>query len=161
MTEEEQKSGGRADCRACRLEERRSGPSVCWASSSSLCVVARRRLLGSSLSSRGFCNAICHTPDGRLPAHPWGRARPGRHTDGGQRGRQRLRHDGRVHRAQNGTTSSVATCLALFRADRRGLSWITGSYEVLNTQTGQQVVPEKSLEDLRVACGIEPDHRSA
>ncbi|MFQ8866969.1 MAG: hypothetical protein ACLR67_01535 [Eggerthella lenta] len=30
------------------------------------------------------------------------------------------------------------------------MSWITGSYEVLNTQTGQQVVPEKSLETCRL-----------
>ena len=74
-----------------------------------------------------FCNAICHTP---MDA---------------------------VHRAQNGTTCLGCHVPTLSEQIGEGMSWITGSYEVLNTQTGQQVVPEKSLEDLVAARGIEPD----
>ena len=62
-----------------------------------------------------------------------------------------------VHRAQNGTTCLGCHVPTLSEQIGEGMSWITGSYEVLNTQTGQQVVPEKSLEDLVAARGIEPD----
>ena len=63
-----------------------------------------------------------------------------------------------LHRA----AADNATCLTchvptLSEQIGEGMSWITGSYEVLNTQTGQQVVPEKSLEDLVAARGIEAD----
>ena len=77
-------------------------------------------------------------------------------TDGGT-SRQRLSGMmAAVHRAENGTT--CLGCQPTVRAEiGEGMSWITGSYEVLNTQTGQQVVPEKSLEDLVAARGIEPD----
>ena len=60
----------------------------------------------------------------------------------------------RVHRSR---INEVVETVGLSEQIGEGMSWITGSYEVLNTQTGQQVVPEKSLEDLVAARGIEPD----
>ena len=104
-----------------------------------------------------FCNAICHTPmDAYLPTYE---AEPGQAaTD--VWGNEVANASGMmaaVHRAQNGTTCLGCHVPTLSEQIGEGMSWITGSYEVLNTQTGQQVVPEKSLEDLVAARGIEPD----
>lgn len=104
-----------------------------------------------------FCNAICHTPmDAYLPTYE---AEPGQAaTD--VWGNEVANASGMmaaVHRAQNGTTCLGCHVPTLSEQIGEGMSWITGSYEVLNTQTDQQVVPEKSLEDLVAARGIEPD----
>ncbi len=62
-----------------------------------------------------------------------------------------------VHRAQNGTTCLAGCARTLSEQIGEGMSWITGSYEVLNTQTGQagraREVPGGSV----AARGIEPD----
>ena len=92
-----------------------------------------------------FCNAICHTPmDAYLPTYE---AEPGQAaTD--VWGNEVANASGMmaaVHRAQNGTTCLGCHVPTLSEQIGEGMSWITGSYEVLNTQTGQQVVPEKSL----------------
>lgn len=104
-----------------------------------------------------FCNAICHTPmDAYLPTYE---AEPGQAaTD--VWGNEVANASGMmaaVHRAENGTTCLGCHVPTLSEQIGEGMSWVTGSYEVLNTQTGQQVVPEKSLEDLVAARGIEPD----
>ena len=101
--------------------------------------------------------SFCHTPmDAYLPTYE---AEPGQAaTDGG--GNEVANASGMmaaVHRAENGTTCLGCHVPTLSEQIGEGMSWITGSYEVLNTQTGQQVVPEKSLEDLVAARGIEPD----
>ena len=104
-----------------------------------------------------FCNAICHTPmDASLPTYE---AEPGQAaTD--VWGNEVANASGMmaaVHRAENGTTCLGCHVPTLSEQIGEGMSWITGSYEVLNTQTGQQVVPEKSLEDLVEARGIASD----
>ena len=86
-----------------------------------------------------FCNAICHTPmDAYLPTYE---AEPGQAaTD--VWGNEVANASGMmaaVHRAQNGTTCLGCHVPTLSEQIGEGMSWITGSYEVLNTQTGQQV----------------------
>ena len=102
-----------------------------------------------------FCNAICHTPmDAYLPTYESEINQPGVDKWGNEVSNSNAML-APLHRA----AADNATCLTchvptLSEQIGEGMSWITGSYEVLNTQTGQQVVPEKSLEDLVAARGI-------
>ncbi len=104
-----------------------------------------------------FCNAICHTPmDPYLPTYE---ATPGEPaTD--KWGNELETASGMmaaVHRAENGDTCMSCHVPTLSEQIGEGMSWVTGNYEVMLTQTGQHVVPEKSLEDLVAARGIEAD----
>ncbi len=104
-----------------------------------------------------FCNAICHTPmDPYLPTYE---------APVNEQGIDKWGNDvsdcsammAPVHREENGDTCLSCHVPTLGEQVSEGMHWITGNYEVLETQTGQMVVPEKSLEELVAARGIEPD----
>ena len=106
-----------------------------------------------------FCNAICHTPmDPYLPTYE---AQPGEPaTD--KWGNELETASGMMAAVHRADESSDITCMGchvptLSEQIGEGMSWITGNYEVMLTQAGMHVVPEKSLEDLVAARGIEPD----
>ena len=153
MTEEEKKVDGQTAEPAAQ-KKKKKWPIV--VASSSLCSSWPAPASGYGTSSRASATPSAH-PDGRLPATY--EAEPGQAaTD--VWGNEVANASGMmaaVHRAENGTTCLGCHVPTLSEQIGEGMSWITGSYEVLNTQTGQQVVPEKSLEDLVAARGIEPD----
>lgn len=106
-----------------------------------------------------FCNAICHTPmDPYLPTYE---ATPGEPaTD--KWGNELETASGMLAAVHRADESSDITCMGchvptLSEQIGEGISWVTGNYEVMATQAGMHVVPEKSLEDLVAARGIEPD----
>ena len=106
-----------------------------------------------------FCNAICHTPmDPYLPTYE---AQPGEPaTD--KWGNELETASGMMAAVHRADESSDITCMGchvptLSEQIGEGMSWITGNYEVMLTQAGMHVVPEKSLEDLVAARGIDVD----
>lgn len=104
-----------------------------------------------------FCNAICHTPmDPYLPTYE---AEPDQAAidKWGNEVTNANAMMAPLHRAQNGDTCMSCHVPTLSEQIGEGLSWVSGNYEVMLTQTGQYVVPEKSLEQLVEARGIEPD----
>ena len=151
MTEEEKKVDGQTAEPAAR-RKRRKWPIVVGV------VVAVLVVAGAGFwvwhEQPSFCNAICHTPmDAYLPTYE---AEPGQAaTD--VWGNEVANASGMmaaVHRAENGTTCLGCHVPTLSEQIGEGMSWITGSYEVLNTQTVAGRA-EKSLEDLVAARGIE------
>ena len=105
-----------------------------------------------------FCNAICHTPmDAYLPTYEAEINQPGVDKWGNE-----VTNSNAMMAPLHRMVGDGATCLTchvptLSEQIGEGMSWITGNYEVMLTQTGQYVVPEKSLEELVAARGIEPD----
>lgn len=104
-----------------------------------------------------FCNAICHTPmDPYLPTYEaavdeaaidkWGNEV----TDASAMMAP-------LHRAENGDTCLSCHVPTLGEQVSEGMNWITGNYEVLETQSGMMVVPECTLADLTAARGIDAD----
>lgn len=104
-----------------------------------------------------FCNVICHTPmDPYLPTYEspvdeegidkWGNSVS-----------DASAMMAAVHRDQNNDTCLSCHVPTLGEQISEGLNWISGNYEVLETQTGMLVIPECTLEDLVAARGIDPD----
>ena len=105
-----------------------------------------------------FCNAICHTPmDPYLPTYE---AEPGQAaTD--KWGNEVADATGMlaaVHR----TNAANATCMSchvptLGEQVSEGISWVSGSYDVVDNSTFGVVLEERDLDQLTAARGIEGD----
>ena len=106
-----------------------------------------------------FCNAICHTPmDPYLPTYE---AEPGQPaTD--KWGNEVADASGMLaatHRAVGVETGDKITCMSchvptLSEQIGEGISWISGSYEVVSNPTWGGVLSERSLKTLVTARGL-------
>jgi hypothetical protein len=103
-----------------------------------------------------FCNAICHTPmDAYLPTYE------------ASLNQEATDKWGNTVTTANAMLAPVhreadKTCLdchvpTLGEQVSEGISWVSGNYEVYTTQTGMQVVSERSLSDLVAARGVDAD----
>lgn len=104
-----------------------------------------------------FCNAICHTPmDAYLPTYE---SDP--NASGIDKWGNKVEYASSMlaptHRAQNENTCLSCHVPTISEQVNEGVAWVTGNYETVTTQTGMQVVPEKSLKDLTAASGKKPD----
>lgn len=104
-----------------------------------------------------FCNAICHTPmDPYLPTYE---ADPGQ-TATDKWGNEVSNASAMMaasHRAVADSTCLDCHVPTLSEQVSEGIAWVSGSYEVQENATFGVVLPEKSLEDLVAARGIDDD----
>ena len=101
-----------------------------------------------------FCNAICHTPMdayNRTYDQDYGVA-------GVDKFGNDVENTGSMlavsHRAANGATCMSCHVPQLSEQISEGMNWLSGNYEVVETQTGEMIPTERTLEDLVAARGI-------
>lgn len=104
-----------------------------------------------------FCNAICHTPmDPYLPTYESPVNEKGIDKWGNEVSNSNAMMAA-LHREQNEDSCLSCHVPTLGEQVSEGANWITGNYEVLETQSGMQVLAERSLDELVEARGIAPD----
>lgn len=104
-----------------------------------------------------FCNAICHTPmDGYLPTYESEMDEPGIDKWGNEVELSNAML-APTHRSMNENTCLSCHVPTIGEQIGEAVSWVSGNYEVIETQTGMLVPPEKDLEQLTAARGIPAD----
>lgn len=104
-----------------------------------------------------FCNAICHTPmDAYLPTYECEMNEPGIDKWGNEVSTSNAML-APVHRVENENTCMSCHVPVLSEQVSEVVSWVSGNYDVVTTQTGMKVIPECNLEDLTAARGIAPN----
>lgn len=104
-----------------------------------------------------FCSAICHTPmDPYLPTYESPADEPGTDKWGNEVSNSNAMMAS-LHREQSDATCLSCHVPTLGEQVTEAANWITGNYEVLETQSGMQVLAECSLDDLVAARGVDAD----